>query len=49
MKKHSNPKDAWTILNGMVFNITQYLEYHPGGSDQLMRAAGTDSTQLFNV
>lgn len=31
-----------------VYNITPYLEYHPGGIDELMRAAGRDSTDLFN-
>lgn len=24
------------------------MEYHPGGEDELMRAAGTDGTDLFD-
>jgi cytochrome-b5 reductase len=31
-----------------VYDVTQYLEYHPGGMEELMRAAGTDATELFN-
>ncbi|EPB73589.1 oxidoreductase NAD-binding domain protein [Ancylostoma ceylanicum] len=31
-----------------VYDVTSYLEFHPGGIPQLMRAAGTDGTDLFN-
>jgi len=32
VKKHNKPDDCWVIFNGKVFNITPYLEYHPGGT-----------------
>ena len=28
--------------------MTAYLEFHPGGIPELLRAAGTDGTDLFN-
>lgn len=28
--------------------MTRYLEFHPGGARQLMRAGGSDATELFN-
>ena len=31
-----------------VYNITQYLDYHPGGVSILMKGAGKDCTALFN-
>lgn len=40
-------KDAWMALNGRVYNITPYAEYHPGGVPELMRGAGRDGTKLF--
>ena len=40
-------KDAWTALNGRVYNISPYLDFHPGGGPELMRAAGRDGTRLF--
>lgn len=30
-----------------MYNITPYLEFHPGGVGELMRAAGRDGTALF--
>lgn len=32
----------------MVYNVTAYMEFHPGGESELMRAAGIDSTDLFD-
>jgi len=40
-------KDAWTALNGRVYNISPYLPYHPGGEPELLRCAGRDGTKLF--
>lgn len=35
-------------IRGKVYNVTRYLEYHPGGAEQLMRGAGKDATGLFD-
>ncbi|KAH7156521.1 hypothetical protein EDB81DRAFT_393710 [Dactylonectria macrodidyma] len=40
-------KDAWMALNGKVYNVTPYAEYHPGGVPELMRGAGRDATKLY--
>jgi len=33
---------------GNVYNITSYLEFHPGGVPELMRGAGIDCSELFD-
>mmetsp|Transcript_7010 Transcript_7010/g.7697 ORF Transcript_7010/g.7697 Transcript_7010/m.7697 type:complete len:125 (-) Transcript_7010:56-430(-) len=48
VKKHKTDEDCWIILNGNVYNVTEYLDYHPGGRPKLMMAAGKDATSLFN-
>lgn len=48
LKEHKTKFDCWTALNGRVYNITQYLDYHPGGVPILMKAGGKDGTALFN-
>ena len=31
-----------------MYNITPYLDFHPGGVEELMRGAGIDGTALFD-
>lgn len=48
IKKHNKENDLWMVVNGEVFNMTMYLDYHPGGAKKLMLGAGRDATSLFN-
>ena len=36
------------MFSGLVYNVTPYMDYHPGGKDELMKAAGIDGTELFD-
>lgn len=47
LKQHNKRDDAWTAINGKVYNITAYMPFHPGGEKEMMRAAGRDGTKLF--
>ncbi|XP_077567976.1 cytochrome b5 reductase 4 isoform X2 [Stigmatopora nigra] len=47
LQKHNSRNDCWTSIRGMVYNVTPYMDYHPGGEDELMKAAGIDGTDLF--
>ncbi|XP_077018466.1 cytochrome b5 reductase 4 isoform X1 [Tamandua tetradactyla] len=48
LKKHNKKDDCWISIRGFVYNVSPYMEYHPGGEDELMRAAGSDGTDLFD-
>uniref|UniRef100_A0A8C2F9D3 Cytochrome b5 reductase 4 n=1 Tax=Cyprinus carpio TaxID=7962 RepID=A0A8C2F9D3_CYPCA len=48
LKKHNTRNDCWTCIRGMVYNVSAYMDFHPGGEEELMRAAGIDSTELFD-
>ncbi|XP_060905721.1 cytochrome b5 reductase 4 [Labrus mixtus] len=48
LQKHSTRDDCWTCIRGMVYNVTPYMDYHPGGEEELMKAAGRDGTELFD-
>lgn len=48
LAKHNKRNDAWMALKGKVYNVTPYMEFHPGGEEELMRGAGQDATDLFN-
>ncbi len=47
LSRHNTITDCWTALGDKVYNITPYLDFHPGGIDELMRCAGKDGTDLF--
>ncbi len=48
LSRHRTRKDAWMAIDGKVYNVTAYMDFHPGGWDELMRGAGKDATDLFN-
>jgi cytochrome-b5 reductase len=37
-----------SLYTGMVYNVTAYFEFHPGGEDELIKGAGIDATDLFD-
>nr|XP_014343350.1 PREDICTED: cytochrome b5 reductase 4 isoform X2 [Latimeria chalumnae] len=48
LAKHNKKDDCWICIRGLVYDVTPYMEYHPGGEDELMKAAGADGTELFD-
>ncbi|XP_010277835.1 PREDICTED: cytochrome b5-like [Nelumbo nucifera] len=46
---HSSKKDCWLIINDKVYDVTKFLEDHPGGEDVLLEAsANGDATEAFD-
>ncbi|XP_048442563.1 cytochrome B5-like protein isoform X1 [Pyrus x bretschneideri] len=43
---HNKRTDCWIIIKDKVYDITSYVEEHPGG-DAILEHAGDDSTQGF--
>jgi cytochrome b involved in lipid metabolism len=39
-KKHANDKDCWLVIHGKVYDVTSFLEEHPGGYDIILTSAG---------
>lgn len=44
---HNKPNDCWIVLNGDVYDVTGFLESHPGGVSRLLEVAGKDATTKF--
>ena len=44
VQKHSTRKDKWIVVDGEVYNVTNWSRKHPGGSRMLSHYAGQDAT-----
>ncbi|KAI5057373.1 hypothetical protein GOP47_0027388 [Adiantum capillus-veneris] len=47
VSEHSSPQDCWLVIGGKVYDVTRFLEEHPGGDDVLLSATGKDATDDF--
>uniref|UniRef100_A0A4W4FYW2 Cytochrome b5 heme-binding domain-containing protein n=1 Tax=Electrophorus electricus TaxID=8005 RepID=A0A4W4FYW2_ELEEL len=47
VQTHNMSKDAWLIIHEKVYDITSFLEEHPGGEEVLLEQAGGDGTESF--
>ncbi|KAG1798934.1 uncharacterized protein HD556DRAFT_161506 [Suillus plorans] len=48
LKSHNKKEDAWTTINGKVYNTT-LPPHHPGGEKELVRASGGDGIKLLSL
>ena len=49
IKKHTTAKDCWSIVNGKVYNLTSYVQKHPGGASVISNICGKDGTNSFSI
>ena len=47
ISKHSIAKDCWSIVNGNVYNLTTYVQSHPGGAGVIKNICGRDGSAAF--
>lgn len=47
--KHNSAESAWVIVRGRVYDVTGFLDKHPGGREMLLLAAGRECTDLFEM
>mmetsp|Transcript_8769 Transcript_8769/g.16980 ORF Transcript_8769/g.16980 Transcript_8769/m.16980 type:complete len:120 (-) Transcript_8769:416-775(-) len=45
---HNKEDDAWIIIEGKVYDVTDYIDEHPGG-DAILNNVGGDSTKGFKA
>lgn len=45
--KHKSEKDCWLIIHGKVYDVTAFLDEHPGGYDIVVAASGKDGTEDY--
>ncbi|OBA20395.1 cytochrome b5 [Metschnikowia bicuspidata var. bicuspidata NRRL YB-4993] len=48
VKEHNTAEDLWIVYNGHVYDVTKYLDEHPGGEEVIVDCAGEDATEAFD-
>lgn len=46
--EHNKRDDCWVVIHGKVYDVTDYLDEHPGGDDILLKATGIDASEEFD-
>ncbi|XP_060109728.1 cytochrome b5 type B [Heteronotia binoei] len=45
--KRNTEKETWLVIHGRVYDVTRFLNEHPGGEEVLLEQAGRDATESF--
>ncbi len=47
VRKHNTVSDCWVVIDNKVYDLTDFLNLHPGGQASIVAHAGEDVTGLF--
>lgn len=46
LSQHTTRDNCWIGIEGKVYNVTTFIDKHPGG-DKILQGCGKDATELF--
>ena len=49
VEKHNKKEDLWIVVKGIVLDVTNWLDEHPGGPQALFSHMGKDATEEFEM
>ncbi|GMK54124.1 hypothetical protein CspeluHIS016_0107100 [Cutaneotrichosporon spelunceum] len=47
LEDHKTRKSLWLVIHKKVYDVTAFLDEHPGGDEVLLEEAGRDGTEAF--
>ncbi|KAK3746773.1 hypothetical protein QZH41_013597, partial [Actinostola sp. cb2023] len=47
IKHHNKAGGCWVVIHDCVYDVTKFLDEHPGGEEVLLEQAGGDATESF--
>ena len=48
VKAKNTASDCWSIVNRKVYNLTDWISQHPGGSSRIIAMCGKDASLAYN-
>ena len=49
VRANNTPQSCWSAIDGYVYNLTNWIAQHPGGSSYIRGLCGTDGTNSFKA
>ncbi|EJD53537.1 cytochrome b5 [Auricularia subglabra TFB-10046 SS5] len=46
-KQHQTRSDCWTLIHDKIYDVSKFLDEHPGGDEVILAEAGKDATEAF--
>ena len=47
--QHNTEESLWVVVKGVVMDLTDWLDEHPGGPQAIKNFMGRDATEEFNM
>ncbi|KAK9474083.1 putative cytochrome b5 [Dipodascopsis tothii] len=47
IESHKTRDDLWMVVHGKVYDVTKFVDEHPGGEEVLVDCGGEDATDAF--
>jgi len=48
ISEHGDAASCWTNIENKVYDLTKFIQEHPGGSKSILVICGSEGTGLFN-
>ncbi len=47
LNKHNNRQSCWLLISEKIYDVTSFLNGHPGGASTILPTCGTDATKAY--
>src|SRR5262245_8360416 len=47
VRQHMSPGDLWLVIDRKVYDVSRWMEDHPGGPEVMLQEAGKDASNAF--
>jgi cytochrome b involved in lipid metabolism len=48
LAKHNSGASCWLLISSKIYDVTPYLNSHPGGEAEILKTCGTDATVIYD-
>lgn len=49
LAKHASASSCWLLIDKKIYDVTSYLNQHPGDADTILPTCGTDATRAYST